>query len=99
MGKIITDPNQLEVFFNTVVETVETAVNEFSFVPNANKKKMNSLLPIRGVTNSINPWMVVEKIEMPFSAGSYGILLEVCAPIFADDAMAMGQHHALGMPW
>ena len=35
---------------------------------------------------------------MPFPEGSYGTLLEVCAPMIADNAMAMGQHHALGMP-
>ena len=44
------------------------------------------------------PWIVTGEIMMPLTQGKYGALLEICAPMFADDAMTMGQHHALGMP-
>ncbi|MEW5802199.1 MAG: Ig-like domain-containing protein [bacterium] len=85
MGKVISSPNDLAADFDAAVQAIKTAVGQFSFTPD-------------GSTTPVNPWKVVEEQSMPFPAGRHGLLLEICAPMFADDAMAMGQYHALGMP-
>jgi len=81
----ITPSQQVEDAFDNAVQEVKDSVAAFSFIPQED-------------ANAVNPWMVVAEIEMPFSVGSFGTLIEICSPMFADDAMAMGQHHASGMP-
>lgn len=86
MGKVPLLTNQpTKDAFEAAVSEMKKAVADYPFTP-------------QGQTNPIKPWKVVGELKMPFPEGSYGTLLEVCAPIFADDAMSMGQHHSLGMP-
>lgn len=87
MGEVpIQADSNITEAFNYIVEKVEAAVLDFEFLPPGDDM------------SAINPWHVVGHLDMPFPEGSIGKVIEICAPIFADDAMAMGKHHAVGMP-